>query len=328
MRGRWRLPIPALFVASGVFSYGGAAIAVGLFVMMGPLGVVWWRMALGAVVLLLLWRPWREVWTFRAVLVAVAFGITMGAMNATFYEAIARIPMGTAVSVEFLGPVLVAVIRGHGWIPRVAAALALTGIFSIGGLGLDLSDPSVRTGFFFILAAALSWAGYILLGSFISRRRPTGPSLALGMTAATILYLPLSFSDAFHVDFTWNLALMLVGVGVLSTALPYSIDAIAFGRLNEDTFALLTALLPVTSVAVGAVMLKQIPNAYELVGVVLVSVAVWLASKAPEKTTVGKPEETVVEVLESGMGLEDVEESLGQVPLNTGEMRAQKRSEM
>lgn len=280
---RRRLPVPALFVSSGIFTYVGAAIAVGLFVLMPPTGVVWWRMALGAVVLLLLWRPWKQAWTPKAVLVAVVFGLVLGAMNALFYEAIARMPMGAAVSVEFIGPVIVAVVRGRGWTPRIAAVLALVGIFMIGGWGVDLSNPTVRTGFFFILGAAVAWACYISLGSYISRRRPTGPSLALGLSAATIIYLPVFFADAFHVDFTGNLVLMLIGVGVLSTALPYSIDAIAFGRISDATFALLTSLLPLTSVIVGAIMLRQIPNAFEISGMILVSVAVWLANRVPRR---------------------------------------------
>lgn len=277
------LPIPVLFVFSGIFTYVGAAIAIGLFALMSPTGVVWWRMALGALVLLALWRPWKQVWTVRAVLVAIIFGLVLGAMNAFFYEAIARMPMGAAVSVEFTGPVLVAVVRGRGWTPRIAAALALVGIFLIGGWGVNLGDPTVRAGFLFILGAAFAWACYISLGAHISKSRPTGPSLALGLSAATIVYLPVFYSDAFHVHFNGTLILMLIGVGVLSTALPYSIDAIAFGRISAATFALLTALLPLTSVIVGAIMLRQIPNAFEVLGMILVSVAVWLANRVPQR---------------------------------------------
>lgn len=281
--------MPAFFIASGFFSYGGAAIAVGLFAIMAPLGVVWWRIALGSLVLLVLWRPWRQVWTLKAVLFALALGFSLVALNSLFYESIARMPIGAAVSVEYMGPVAVAVIRGRGWIPRVAAGLALAGIVLIGGWGLDLTDHETLVGFLFILAAAAAWAVYILLGSHISRRRPSGPSLAIGLTAATILCTPFMFVSAFHVSFTWHVALMLLGVSVLSTAIPYSIDAIAFGRISEDVFALLTALMPATSMVVGAVMLQQIPNAFELAGLALVSVAVWLAGRAPQR---GAPTET------------------------------------
>lgn len=280
--GRRNLPVPALFVASGIFSYGGAALAVGLFTIMSPLGVVWWRAALGAVVLILLWRPWKKAWSRKEIAAAVLFGIALVAMNGLFYEAIARIPLGTAVSIEFIGPVAVAVIRGRGMMPRIAALLSLLGILAIGGWGLDLSDPDVRVGFIFIVGAAIAWAAYIVLGSYISSRGPTGPSLAVGVAVATVISLPFLASAAFHVDFTLPVVLMLVGVGIFSTAIPYSIDAIAFGRISATVFALLTALLPATSVLVGAVMLRQVPNAFELAGLVLVSVAVWLAGRVPQ----------------------------------------------
>ncbi len=276
--------MPALFVSSGIFTYAGAALAVGLFALMAPLGVVWWRMAVGAGVLWLLWRPWKQSWSLKSLALAVAFGVVLATMNALFYEAIARIPMGTAVSVEFTGPVFVAVLTGRGWRPRLAALLALGGVGAIGGFGLALSDPVVFQGFLYILAAAAAWAGYILLGAHISKSSPTGPSLAIGLGAAALIYLPLFYSSAFHVRFTPGILLALAGVAVLSTALPYSIDAVAFGRLSADTFALLTALLPATSVVVGAVMLRQIPNMFEIVGLVLVSTAVWLAGKQPHAT--------------------------------------------
>ncbi len=280
-KNRLNFPVPALFIGSGIAQYVGAAIAVGLFIFMSPLGVVWWRMALGAVVLLIIWRPWRMHWDARALLLATMFGLMLGGMNTLFYESIAHIPLGTAVSVEFVGPVAVALLRSRGPLPRIAALLALAGIVLIGGWGIDLSEPVVLTGFLFALGAAVTWAGYILLGSYISRRGKIGPSLAVGLTVAAFVYLPFFFTSAFLVDFTWSLVLMLLGVGVFSTAIPYSIDALAFGRVKADVFALLQALLPATSVIVGAVMLSQLPNAFELLGLVLVSIAVWLAGRVP-----------------------------------------------
>ncbi len=275
------MPVPALFILSGIFTYVGAALAVGLFQVMSPLGVVWWRGGVGALALLALWRPWRTKWTARRVAVATIFGVVLLGMNILFYQAIALIPMGTAVSLEFLGPVAVALFRGRGWAPRVAASLALAGVVAIGGWGLDLGDATVATGFGFALAAGAAWAGYILLGSRISREAATGPSLALGLTLAALLYLPFLHSPAFDAQFSLPVVLALVGVAVLSTTLPYSIEAIAFGRIKADTFALLTALLPATSVVIGAVMLRQVPNLFEVAGLVLISVAVWLASKEP-----------------------------------------------
>ncbi len=276
--------MPALFVSSGIFTYVGAALAVGLFRVMSPLGVVWWRGGVGALVLLVLWRPWRSRWTVRRVAVATIFGVILLGMNVLFCQAIALIPMGTAVSLEFLGPVAVALFRGRGWTPRVAALLALAGVVAIGGWGLDLGQPDSAAGFGFALAAGAAWAGYILLGSRISGEDATGPSLALGLSVAALLYLPFLQGPAFNAEFSLPVVLALVGVAVLSTTLPYSIEATAFGRIKAETFALLTALLPATSVVIGAIMLQQIPNLFELGGLVLISVAVWLASKEPVNT--------------------------------------------
>ena len=283
------LPAPALFISAALFQYVGAAIAIGLFGVLDPGAVVWWRIIIGGVGMVLLWRPWWVRWTPRSLGASVLFGLALAGTNLLFYEAIARIPLGATVSLEFLGPVAVAVLRGRGREPRIAAGIALVGVVLIGGLGLDLTDATTRTGFFFGLAAGAAWAGYILLGARISQSAPPGPSLAVGMVASGIVFLPFLWSEVVTtpltpsspVVLTWGLVLMLVGVGLFSTTIPYSIEAVAFSRLPAATFALLTALLPATSTLVGAVALRQIPTVAELIGLVLISVAVWLASRAP-----------------------------------------------
>ena len=283
------LPAPALFISAALFQYVGAAIAISLFGVLDPGAVVWWRIIIGGVGMVLLWRPWWVRWTPRSLGASVLFGLALAGTNLLFYEAIARIPLGATVSLEFLGPVAVAVLRGRGREPRIAAGIALVGVVLIGGLGLDLTDATTRTGFFFGLAAGAAWAGYILLGARISQSAPPGPSLAVGMVASGVVFLPFLWSQVVTtpltpsspVVLTWGLVLMLVGVGLFSTTIPYSIEAVAFSRLPAATFALLTALLPATSTLVGAVALRQIPTVAELIGLVLISVAVWLASRAP-----------------------------------------------
>lgn len=291
-----RLPAPALFIVAGLFQYVGAAIATGLFTELTPLAVAWWRIVIGAGAMILIWRPWRQRWSWSSVAVSVVFGLALAGMNLLFYEAIARLPLGVAVSLEFLGPVAVAVFRGRGWLPRVGALIALLGVLLIGGWGLNLTDPQIRAGFYFGLAAGAAWAGYILLGSFVSRSGSPGPSLAVGTSLAAVLLLPLLWSQVSAqtvpagagADPWWGLALALLAVGLFSSAIPYSIEAVAFSRLSSATFALLTALLPATSTLVGAVILQQLPSAAELIGLVLISVAVWLASRASERPVAGK----------------------------------------
>ena len=140
-----RIPAQVLIVTSALIQYSGAAVAVFAFSVVEPASVAWWRGFVGALVLCAWVRPWRGL--DRATLKgAFYFGIALVCMNSCFYEAISRIPLGATVSLEFLGPVAVAVFRGRGWAPRVAAFFALCGVCAIGGLGLDLSDPQTLPG--------------------------------------------------------------------------------------------------------------------------------------------------------------------------------------
>lgn len=271
---------PGLFVASGVLQYTGASLAVSLFAVLSPGAVAWWRLVCGGVALLLMWRPWRQPWTWRDLAVSALFGLFLGAMNILFYEAVARLPLGVAVSVEFLGPVGVAVTRGRGWRVRLAALLALAGVGLIGGLGLDLQDGGQLSGLLLALGAAAMWAGYIVLGGRIATKRSGVGSLAVGTSIAALAFAPFLASSAFEVTPTWGLVAALLGVGVLSTALPYSFEAVALRRLPAETFSLLTALLPATSTLVGLVVLHQVPSWAELSGLLAISVAVWMGARS------------------------------------------------
>lgn len=275
-----RIPPQLYIVGSGLIQYVGAALAVVAFVSVEPASVAWWRVVTGAVVLLAWKRPWRGGMTRSDLAISALFGVIILTMNSSFYEAIARLPLGTAVSIEFIGPVAVAVIRGRGWRPRVAAVLAFAGVACIGGLALDLSVASVRVGVAWILLAALAWSAYIVVGQRASSTRDGVTNLALGCAWGSLFFAPILGPGAMAATTSWKLIAIVVGVGLLSTAIPYSFEAIAMRRLAASTFALFAAILPATSALVGAVMLRQIPGVFELIGLVLVSVAVWLASRA------------------------------------------------
>lgn len=236
-----------------------------------------------AAVVFLAWRrPWRDGLTWGDVARSGVFGVAMTAMNMTFYQAIGYLPLGVAVSLEFLGPVAVAVFRGRGWVPRVAAVLAFAGVASIGGLGIDLFDPSIRAGVAWILLAAAMWAVYIVLGQKIASERSGISNLAVGSTIGALVTAPLFVSGVPAVVSDWRILLALIGVAVLSTVLPYSLEALAMSRVSASTFALFAALLPATSTLVGAVMLRQIPGLGDLIGLVLISIAVALTTRAPQ----------------------------------------------
>lgn len=274
-----RVPPQLYIVGSGLIQYVGAALAVVAFASVEPASVAWWRVLTGALVLLAWKRPWQSGLTRSDLALSALFGVIVLTMNSTFYEAIARLPLGTAVSIEFIGPVAVAVIRGRGWRPRIAALLAFAGVACIGGLALDLTQPSVRAGVVWILLAALAWSAYIVVGQRASSTRDGVTNLALGCAWGSLFFAPVLGPGAMAATASWELMAIVVGVGLLSTAIPYSFEAIAMRRLAASTFALFAAILPATSALVGAVMLRQIPSIFELIGLVLVSVAVWLASR-------------------------------------------------
>lgn len=272
-----RIPAPLVFIVSASSQYLGAGLAVSLFVLMPSTTVAWWRLVVGAAVLLALRRPWRRSWTRRALAVAAALGMATATMNVIFYAAISLLPLGTVVSLEFLGPVAVAAITGRGWRPRCAAALALLGVVSVSGLGVDLGETGQRTGVLLALAAGAAWAAYILLSRRVAAAGSGIDSLAVGMVLGALVYAPFAFATAGIALTSVRSAAMALGVGLLSTAVPYGLDQVVLKRIGTDAFALLSSLMPATSMLVGAALLRQLPGAWELVGLVLVSAAVALA---------------------------------------------------
>lgn len=276
------VPPPFFIVGSGLIQYIGAAIAVGLFTVMLPAEVAWWRIVVAALVFLAWRRPWAEGLTWGDVARSGVFGVAMTAMNMAFYQAIGYLPLGVAVSFEFIGPVAVAIIRGRGWLPRIAAILAFAGVASIGGLGINLGDPEIRIGVGWILVAALMWAIYIILGQKIASTRSGITNLSVGATVGALVTAPLFISSVPTVLFDWKILGAVIGVAVLSTVLPYSLEALAMSRVSASSFALFAALLPASSTLVGAVMLRQIPSVGDLLGLVLISIAVALTTRASQ----------------------------------------------
>lgn len=267
----------ALFVVGGITQYMGAAVAVGAFEQIPALAVSWWRVALAALILLAWRRPWRgqdRTWWRSAVL----FGVVLAAMNAFFYLAIDRIPLGTAVAIEFLGPIAVAAATGRGWNQRAAIAAGGLGVVVIGGLGLDWNTAGTGFGLAAALVAGAMWAAYIVLGMRLSTRAKGVDVLAVGMTAGMIVFLPLAFLTPPATFTNPGLLAALLFVALASSVVPYVVDQLNFGILPPATFAILLALLPATSLVVGAIALAQIPGAFDLVGLGLVSVAVLLAN--------------------------------------------------
>lgn len=254
--------------------YAGAAIAIGLFGHATPAGVAWLR-CLGAALVLLAWRrPPRAAWRGRRLLLAIAFGTVTAGMNVLFYEAIARLPLGTVVALEFAGPVLVAAFGSRSLRDVLAVVLVAIGVVSIADVQLSGSFLGVL----FALGAAAAWAGYILLGKRVAEDGSGINSLAIGFAFATVVLSPLSFGTG-EVWSSPRMLLLGVGVGVLSTVVPYALDQVVLRRLGQARFAVLLALLPVTAGVMGFVVLGQVPSLPEALGTLAVVGGVALRSR-------------------------------------------------
>jgi inner membrane transporter RhtA len=275
------------FIVGAVSQYVGAAVGVFLFETANPAAVAWLRAAAAAVALIVWRRPWRLTWTRRSVAAAAAFGIVTVGMNVAFFEAIARIPLGTAVAIEFLGPVAVATLGSRRPRDLLAALLVAAGIALLTGVhtGIDLAGVG------FALIAAALWAGYILLGKRVADAGSGLDSLAVGMAAAAVLLAPALLIGQFIEDASVfadsRVWLLGVAVGVLSTAVPYALDQLVLTAIGRARFALLLALLPVTAAFVGAVMLGQRPTVAETAGITLVVAALAISVRGD---TVRPPE--------------------------------------
>lgn len=276
-----RVPAPLLFVFSGLTQYAGAAVAVGLFARLGAPDVGWWRIALAALVLVVWRRPWRRTWTRRDLAWSVVFGVVLAAMNIAFYVAIDHLPLGTAVAIEFCGPVAVAAVTGRAWRERVAIVVAGAGVVLLAGVTLESGLPrdDVVIGLGAILAAAACWAAYIVLGRRVARAGSGVDGLAVGMAAGSLLFAPFFVGSGGAVVLDPALLVLLLVVAVCSSVVPYGLEQVVLRHLSAATFAVLLALLPATAAIIGAVMLRQVPTWPELVGLVLVSGAIAMTAR-------------------------------------------------
>lgn len=268
---------PLVFVAAAMSQYTGASIAVRTFDRVPPVGVAWWRQAGAAITLLALRRPWRRSWTARELRGAVALGLVTAAMNTLFYVAIATIPLGTAVAIEFIGPICVGAITARSRRGLTAVALGGIGVATLAGI-----EPSASAGgLAAIAAAAACWAGYILVGKRVSG--DTGiDGLAVGSTVAALaLAVPMWHWSGRALDGGIGLVSAVAAVGVLSNAIPYSLDQWVLRAIGTSRFSVLLAILPATAVVAGVLLLSQRPSPVELLGTGLVVVAVLVSETAP-----------------------------------------------
>ncbi|MFE7211011.1 DMT family transporter [Streptomyces sp. NPDC057611] len=259
-----------LVLAGGISVQFGAAVAVTLMPRAGALGVVTLRLLVAAIVLLLFCRPRLRGHSRADWGTVVVFGVAMAGMNGLFYQAAARIPLGPAVTLEVLGPLALSVLASRRLINFVWAALALAGVFLLGGGSFDSLDPA---GVAFALSAGVMWAAYIVFSARTGRRFPQADGLALAMAVGALLFLPLGIAESgskLVVPTTFALG---AGVALLSSVLPYTLELLALRRLPASTFAVLMSLEPALAATAGFLILGQSLTALQAVAIVLVIAA-------------------------------------------------------
>ncbi|MCF3132844.1 EamA family transporter [Streptomyces olivochromogenes] len=256
-----------LVLAGGISVQFGGALAVTLMPTAGALGVVTLRLLAAAVVLLVVCRPRLRGHSRTDWSTVVVFGITMAAMNGLFYEAVARIPLGPAVTLEVLGPLALSVLASRRAVNAVWAGLALGGVFLLGGGGFSDLDT---VGVAFALGAGAMWAAYIVFSARTGRRFPQADGLALAMAVAALLFLPLGIVESGTKLLNPTTLALGSAVAVLSSVLPYTLELLALRRLPASTFAILMSLEPAIAATAGFLILDQSLTATQAAAIALV----------------------------------------------------------
>ena len=264
--GRERAAAVGLVLAAAVSPQVGAVIAVSLFDELGPAGAAFLRLAIAAIVLWVVWRP-RLTGDLR---LAAAFGVALGLMNWSFYEAIARIPLGAAVTIEFAGPLLVGVIGSRRPLDVLWVALAAVGIVILVDPGGGSMDPA---GVGFAVAAGACWMAYIYLSKRTGTAFPGGSGLALAMVVGALIVLPAGVIQADGALAQPNLLGAALIVALTSSVLPYSLELEALRRLPESVFGVLMSLDPAIAALAGFLVLGQDLGVRDVLAIAMVVVA-------------------------------------------------------
>jgi len=251
----------------------GAAVAAQLFPVLGPWGVTSLRVAIAAVLLVVIVRPRPGKWTRAQWLAAVLFGVSLAAMNGFFYAAIDRIPLGPAVAIEFLGPLVLAAVltrklRDFAWV-----GIALLGMVVLGIDGLIGAEPLDPLGVVFILIAAGFWAMYIRMSARVGALIPGSSGLAMGLVVAAVLLIPVGVPAVSTVAMDPQLLLLAAITAVLSSVIPYSFELAALRRLPQRVFGVLLSLEPAFATLAGWLILGQDATPLRMLAIALVIAA-------------------------------------------------------
>ncbi|WP_245847893.1 EamA family transporter [Lentzea kentuckyensis] len=244
---------PTALVLLGIVSVQvGAAVAKQLFTVAGAAGTVTLRLVFAALVLLAIWRPSVRI-DRHTLVVVVSYGVVLGAMNLCFYAALERIPLGAAVTIEFLGPLAVAVAGSRRWLDGLWVLLAGAGVVLLTGVEGGL----LWTGVLFALAAGACWAAYILLTAKLGSKTDDGKGLALAMVVGAVVALPFGISSAGTAMLGPVLLAAGFAVALMSSVIPYSLELEALRRMPPRVFGILMSMEPAVAALAGLVLLGE-----------------------------------------------------------------------
>ncbi|WP_237341607.1 EamA family transporter [Williamsia soli] len=257
----------ALMLTGGLSNQVGAGLGAHAFAAIGPAAVVAVRQVVAATVLLAIARPqvralrWTQWWP------VLLLAVTVSTMNLTLYLAIDRIGLGLAVSLEFLGPLMVAMWASRRPVDLVFVVLAGAGVYILVWPNPSTDYLGVGLG----LIAAAGWASYIVLNRVVGTRLPGLDGAALATTGATLIYLPVLVLAISSGQLTGSVLWFTIGAGVLASAVPYAVDLLALRRVPTGQFAIFTSFNPVWAALAGMVVLQQFLGFHEWLGIALIS---------------------------------------------------------
>lgn len=263
----------ALVIGSCLSLPFGAAVAAQLFPHLGPWGVTSLRVAIAALLLLVIVRPRPRRWNRQQWIAAVLFGVSLAAMNGFFYAAIALIPLGPAVAIEFLGPLVLAAVLTRRLADAVWVGIALVGIALLGIDGMVGAEPLDPLGLLFVLIAAGFWAMYIRMSARVGRLIPGHSGLSIGLVVAAVLLLPVGIPASVTVAAEPDLLLLAAITAVLSSVIPYAFELAALRRLPQRVFGVLLSLEPAFATLAGWMILGQDATVLRMLAIALVIAA-------------------------------------------------------
>ncbi len=269
--GSQLLPVGAVLTSILSLQFG-AAFATTLFSQIGPAGATTLRLTIAAIILGVIVRPRWSRWSNRQRKGIFALGIALAVMNGAFYLALDTVPIGTAVTIEFLGPLTLAAVLSRRWADGAWVLLAFGGVLLLGlsDHGESGLDP---IGVMFALIAATAWAGYIVAGSHLAATLPSADGLAGASIVAAVLTLPFGVVSGGSELLDPTMLAAGAAVAVLSSVIPYSLEMWALRSLAKKVFAVLIALEPAAAALAGVLVIGQTLDAFTLVAIALVVAA-------------------------------------------------------